>query len=222
MRTVANVSWGKDSTAMVLRLLDEGTLPDAVVFCDTGMEFNCVYSVRDMVLPKLYEAGVEYIEVHEYRPMWYEMCLKPIHARDGSVRYGYGWCGNICRWGTARKNKALEKLMRRFDVKLVGIAADEPKRMKLGTDERYPLAAWGMTEEDCLAYCRSLGVDWVEDGVRLYDVLDRVSCWCCSNKNKKELRAMRDNLPKYYEMLLGLERAFGPMKKPKTIEEAVA
>ena len=55
-----------------------------------------------------------------------------------------------------------------------------------------------MTERDCLEYCYSKGFYWEENGVRLYDILDRVSCWCCANKNKKELENMRIYLPEYY------------------------
>ena len=42
-----------------------------------------------------------------------------------------------------------------------------------------------MTEKECLKYCYQHGFEWKEASVRLYDVLDRVSCWCCANKNKK-------------------------------------
>ena len=47
------------------------------------------------------------------------------------------------------------------------------------------LVDWQMTEGDCLTYCYSKGFDWVESGIDLYSVLNRVSCWCCCNKNKK-------------------------------------
>ena len=59
----------------------------------------------------------------------------------------------------------------------------------------------------------------MERGVRLYDVLDRVSCWCCRNKNLKELRAIHDNLPEYWERLVAMEEVLGPMKKGKTLPE---
>lgn len=62
-----------------------------------------------------------------------------------------------------------------------------------------------MTEADCLNYCYSKGFYWEEEGVRLYDILDRVSCWCCANKNKKELENMYTYLRPYwikrYELL---------------------
>ncbi len=55
-----------------------------------------------------------------------------------------------------------------------------------------------MTEQDCLKYCYKQDFYWEENNIKLYDVLDRVSCWCCANKNKKELENMRVYLPEYY------------------------
>lgn len=42
-----------------------------------------------------------------------------------------------------------------------------------------------MTEADCLQYCYSAGYFWLEGSIRLYDILDRVSCWCCCNKTSR-------------------------------------
>jgi len=55
-----------------------------------------------------------------------------------------------------------------------------------------------MTEQDCFEYCYRKGFKWIENGTELYSVLDRVSCWCCANKNRKELENMRIYLPDYY------------------------
>lgn len=52
-----------------------------------------------------------------------------------------------------------------------------------------------MTEQDCLQYCYQHGIYWLQNGIRLYDILDRVSCVHCQNKNKKELRNIRHYLP---------------------------
>ena len=40
----------------------------------------------------------------------------------------------------------------------------------------------------------------------LYDMLDRVSCWCCSNKNLKELRKIYRHLPQYWSRLETLQK----------------
>lgn len=63
-----------------------------------------------------------------------------------------------------------------------------------------------MTEKDCLDFCYSEGFTWEEDGIELYDILDRVSCWCCANKNKKELKNYYLYLPNYWNKLLDMQR----------------
>jgi 3'-phosphoadenosine 5'-phosphosulfate sulfotransferase (PAPS reductase)/FAD synthetase len=39
---VVSLSGGKDSTAMLLRLLEEGRPVDLILFCDTGLEFEAM------------------------------------------------------------------------------------------------------------------------------------------------------------------------------------
>ena len=67
--------------------------------------------------------------------------------------------------------------------------------------------------------CYGRGHEWSEGGVRLYDILDRVSCWCCRNKNLKEIEGMREKLPRYYDRLVALERAIGEPMKRKALAE---
>lgn len=49
MRHIASVSFGKDSLAMVLMLIEKKMPLDEVVFYDTGMEFQAIYNVLDRV-----------------------------------------------------------------------------------------------------------------------------------------------------------------------------
>ena len=79
-----------------------------------------------------------------------------------------------------------------------------------------------MTEEDCLKYCRERGIKWLEwsdrikDYVDLYDILDRVSCWCCKNKNLWELYNIWYYFPDtYWKQLLELQRKTDrPFRQP--------
>ena len=48
-----------------------------------------------------------------------------------------------------------------------------------------------MKEADSLAYCKRLGYHW--DG--LYDVFDRVSCFCCPKAGKAKRRLLREHFP---------------------------
>ena len=72
------------------------------------------------------------------------------------------------------------------------------KKKEMNTNY-YLLLSGGMSEEDCLNYCYEQGFYWTENNIRLYEILKRVSCWCCGNKNKKELLNMAKYLPEYIE-----------------------
>ena len=145
-----------------------------------------------------------------------------LKATDGTREYGFH-CGGTCRWGTADKRTILGKYAEeRGAIVLVGIAADEAHRREkeFKPYKRFPLIDWGMSEADCLVYCYERGHEWREHGaatpdgtIRLYDILDRVSCWCCTNKNLDELRNVYHLLPEYWERLKDLQRrTCRPMK----------
>lgn len=108
-RYIASVSFGKDSLAMVLLILERGLPLDEVVFYDTGMEFKAIYDTRDRVLPILYDHGVKYTELRPPRPFLFDMLEKPVSSKKNGLHYGYSWCGGCARWGTANKTSALDK-----------------------------------------------------------------------------------------------------------------
>ena len=73
---------------------------------------------------------------------------------------------------------------------------------------------------DCLNYCYEKGFNWLEDGIELYSILDRVSCWCCANKNLKELKNYYKYLPEYWNRLKKFQsKTNRPFKNDKTIFE---
>lgn len=215
---VASVSFGKDSLAMLLILLETGAPLDEVIFYDTGMEFKAIYDTRDRVVPMLEAAGVKYTELRPQNPFLYDMLERPVFSGKKGHHAGYGWCGGRCRWGTELKTRTIDKHVTGAAVHYVGIAKDEPERIaRLALPKVAPLAEWKMTEADCLQYCYERGFYWEENRTRLYEILDRVSCWCCANKNKKELRNIYRHLPEYWERLKEIQaRLERPMKKYKS------
>ena len=115
---------------------------------------------------------------------------------------------------TTLKIDAINRFYRQFNneviVEYVGIASDERERIQFDRSDRtikvYPLIMLGMTENDCLVKCYKSGFTWTEaNGIDLYDVLDRVSCYCCGNKNMKELRAIYRHLPEYWQKLKDMQ-----------------
>lgn len=217
---VASLSGGKDSTAMVLKLVEEKYPLDLVLFCDTGLEFPEMYRHIEKLEKALpvpvvrlrAERSFEYY-FFEYRP----------HRRNPKSPWadkpGMSWAGPRNRWCTGTLkiqviNKYLKGLQAEHEViQYIGIAADEPKRIR---EYRYPLVEWGMTEKDCLAYCYARGYDW--EG--LYDIFDRVSCWCCPLQPLQELRILRKKFPKLWEQLLDWQtKTWRKFKEDFTVQE---
>lgn len=214
---IASVSFGKDSLAMLLKLIELNYPLNEVVFYDTGMEFDCIYKIRDKIVPILLENNIKYTELKPKESFKYTMFEKPVKKRNGTTGKGYSWCGGRCRWGTTEKLKAIEKYCKGH-YEYVGIAYDECSRLNKERkgNKIFPLAELNMTEKDCLQYCYDKGFNWIEDGIELYSILDRVSCWCCANKNLKELKNYYKHLPKYWNKLKELQsKTERPMKYNK-------
>ena len=226
MKHIASVSFGKDSLAMLLLIIEHKLPLDEVVFYDTGMEFDAIYKMRDKALNLLKQHGIKYTELKPSMPFIERMYNYKHLSRKGEQKNGYGWCGGLCRWGTTEKTRAVNNYCKEAH-QYIGIALDEPIRLERlkGTNKSSPLAEFGYTEQMALEYCYTQGFDWLEtkggaDPVRLYDILDRVSCWCCRNKNLKELANYKRYLPAYYKRLQELEVKIGePMKKPKYLKD---
>ena len=214
-KTIFNVvsfSGGKDSTAMLLKMIEQGIQIDCILFCDTGLEFPQMYEHIDKVER---ETGLTITRVKPDMDFEYLMFDKPINRKDssalqikyGAAQTGHGWPGPKMRWCTkSLKDTPRERFLKAFKPYYemryyVGIAADEQKRLERKTNQNpghiHPLVEWGMTEADCLEYCYSKGYDWGG----LYKLFDRVSCWCCPLQPLEDLRKLRIHFPDLWEQL---------------------
>ena len=125
--------------AMLLLCLEENIPVDEVIFYDTGMEFDSIYRNRDRIKEVLLQKGIEFTELHPANPFIYDMLVRPVKYREKKeylYHYGYGWCGGNARWATRYKLNEINKHYREqySDEKIVeyvGIAADEPQRIKI-------------------------------------------------------------------------------------------
>lgn len=225
---IYSVSFGKDSLAMLLMAIDKGLPIDEVVFFNIGVEFDAIYTVRDMVLPILAQQGIKYTELDIDRPFYWYMFEKPVCKKDTNIvhKYGYGWCGGNCRWGTTLKLRALKNYIgNNWDY--VGIASDETDRIEKERRENkiLPLVEMGITGAQALQYCYDRGIYWEQNGIRLYEILDRISCRICRNKNLKELRNIKQYLPDVWTELLDLQTRipvpFKPGRKNKKTGELI-
>lgn len=223
MYYIANYSGGKDSEAMVRELIRREYPLDEVVVFDGGWEFYCIQRNWEKMRAYVESKGIKFKILRPECSFQVLMLNKVVNRGKPNEHVGYSWCGGNCRWGTTIKTRILDNYAKeKGAVIYVGIAADEVKRLakKIKPHIRHPLAEWGITEAECLAICRREGVSWEEDGVDLYGILDRVSCFCCRNKNLWELYSIWKHLPFWWNELKVLQHLNRmPFKKDCSIFE---
>ena len=196
---VHSLSGGKDSTAMLLRLLEEKRPVNLILFCDTGLEFPQMYEHLDRLEAYIGRPIIRLKAAHDFEYYFYEYTPKRKNPALSQYR-GMSWPGPRGRWCTGILktrviNAYLKELREDYTlIEYVGIAADETKRIK---DKNYPLVEWGMTEKDCLSYCYRRGFDWGG----LYEIFSRVSCWCCPLQSLEELRKLHRYFPDLWRQL---------------------
>lgn len=223
MNYIASVSFGKDSLAMLYKILELNDPVDEVVFFDTGMEFSCIYSLMNKIRDDLANRDIKFTRLKADKDFLYYMFDHEVHHKDGTCSYGYKWCGARCRWFTSKKTMIIKRYLKQQYgtdyIEYVGIAYDEPDRLKKNEGKLLPLIDLKMTEQDCLNYCHSLGFYWYEGEHELYEYLDRVSCWCCRNKNLKELKNIFEHFKVYWFALCELENRCNMNMKSKPLRE---
>ena len=196
---IVSLSGGKDSTAMLLRLLEENYPVDLILYCDTGLEFPEMYDHLRRLEEYIGLPIVKLRAAHDFEYYFYR--YHPKRKNPALEQYdGMSWPGPKNRWCTAMLKTRiiqayLKELKQHFHVwEYIGIAADEEKRIK---DKQYPLVEWAMTEKDCLAYCYKRGFGWGG----LYDIFSHVSCWCCPLQSLSELRKLYEHFPHLWRQL---------------------
>lgn len=192
---VVSLSGGKDSTAMLLMMLDRGERVDKAIFFDTGWEFPEMYAHVDKLAN---DTGVPIVRLHPPKPLEYLMFDKEMTRGKRMGERGYGWARPNARWCTTQKQAAIDKYVKSIGESVsycIGIAADEKRPLIDG--KRYPLIEWGVTESEALTYCYERGFDWGG----LYELKNRVSCWCCPLQSLQDLRVLRETHPRLWDEL---------------------
>ena len=209
---IVSFSGGKDSTAMLLHLLELGEPIDEILFCDTTLEFPEMYAHIEKVKKDIERYGVKFTTLKPPFDFEYFLLKKKIHKKDGSIRYGKSWANSRARWCTKElKVNVIKRYLRDLKTKYniiqyVGLAVDEQYRLDRKNNKashfKHPLVTWGWTEHDCLLYCKNLGYTWGG----LYDLYDRCSCWCCPLQGVSSCRLLWKHHPKLWEKLKKLDR----------------
>ncbi len=214
---IVSLSGGKDSTAMLLGMIERGMQIDCILFCDTGLEFPTMYDHLDKLEQYI---GRPITRIRANHTFEYLMFDTPVARKAnttftrkyGTIHTGYGWAGPRMRWCTSKlkdvpRERFLRPLKKTYDViEYVGLAADEQYRLDRPRNKQsnhvHPLVDWGMTEADCLQYCYDKGFTW--DG--LYTHFHRASCWCCPLQSLSQLRQLYKFYPDLWAQLKEWDR----------------
>ena len=213
---IVSFSGGKDSTAMLFMMMERKITIDEIIFCDTGMEFDGMYEHIDKV-----ERDIDRKITRLKADKSFEYYLL-YHKKKSAVNkdLGYGFPRMMTnRWCTSRlKTDVIDRHIKQFENvnMFVGIAFDERHRVK---EEAYPLVEWGITEKQALKYCYNMGYDFGG----LYNLFDRVSCWCCPMQGLKELYNLYSYFPEKFAKLKEWEsKAYNNFRPDYTLDELEA
>lgn len=212
MKHIVSLSGGKDSTAMLLMMIEKDMRIDEIVFCDTGIEFPQMYNHlrkltayirRPITILKQDKSFEEYLLNHK--------------RKNGKIGYGFPYFRN--RWCTTifKRDPMIKHC--RGQMEYHGIAYDEKERINNNQDRgrtiKYPLVDWKITEQECLNYCYSKGFDW--EG--LYKLTDRVGCWACPLCKVGHMKMLYNHFPELWNKLKEWDKkAWNNFKYKKTLE----
>lgn len=212
---IVSFSGGKDSTAMLLMMIERGVSIDRIINIDTTKEFPQMYEHIEKVQQMIEPLKIETIKIDfNY---WFSTYILTKGKNVGKA--GYGWPSSMFRWCTGLKIEAFRSTVAGYlydprkrgqrnisyiDDKniYIGYAVDEKTRCKLNQNEKYPLVEWGITEKQALEYCYSKGLNWGG----LYEKFHRLSCWCCPLSRIGELRILFNDFPELWKELEEMDR----------------
>ena len=99
MKHIVQLSGGKDSTAMLLMMLERNMPVDEIIFCDTGIEFPAMYDHLQRVEEY---TGRQITRLKSDKSFWWWFwCNQKVKGKLAG-QFGMSWPGFKARWCTKR------------------------------------------------------------------------------------------------------------------------
>ena len=204
LQLIASVSGGKDSTALMLALRENG-LPFKAVFADTGWEAPETYAYLDLLRTHIGPIDVVGVEGG--------METK-VRARKAFPSRVARWCTEELKMQPLRKYHDVIEATGIETVNVVGVRASESAaRAVLSELEDEPIGhrSWG-------GWVWRPLLQWtIADVLKIHNAhqvpvnplyqkgMDRVGCYPCIYANKEQVKALVMTDPKRIEYIAGLE-----------------
>ena len=201
---IAAWSGGKDSTYMVDELLRNGDKLDEIIFCDTGHEFEIMYSYIEKVKvywEEKYGITVTLLNYGKGKELWDKFAETPFtkgqfkgRKRGFPFHMGMSWCTREVKVNPMKRY--IKSKYKNFNViEYVGIAYNEPDRIK-ETGELYPLYEWKITEDE-------IAKKLIDRGLHnpLYNHFHRTGCFNCPKQSLSSLYKLYTHYKKEWEYI---------------------
>jgi len=203
VQNIVSFSGGKDSTSMLLMMLEKKEVIHSVLYFDTEREFP---EIQEHIKTVISNTGVNFQTVRHW------IGFDFLENRYGRPHPSGGWC-------TSAKRENCNKYVRLMIkdnpniIECIGYSADEQKRAdkmlkskKKKWPVRFPLIEWGITEKMALEYCYDN--KYFFDGIYDWMPSGRVSCYDCPKQTKADWEAIE----KHHPELLNGKKYIGRVK----------
>lgn len=214
MKHIVNFSGGKDSSAMLIQMIEKGYQIDDIVFIDVratekiGGEYPEMYEYLDKMERYIQRKITVVPSLMTFDEGFHKTYQKG--QRTGAI-YGFpltvgAWCNDRLKLRTMNKHYKIYG----EHIRYLGLAADEPERIaRMDKYCKAPLAEWKMKEADCIRFLEKRGMM-----NPLYKKFRRLGCWFCVKQNLDSLRILRTDYPEYWEMMLKWDKESPRTFKP--------
>lgn len=200
---------GTNSTALLVGMLDRGISPDLIMFADTGAERPETYDHVAEVSAWCVKNGfpeivvVQTVNKDGEKITLEELCLKCNMLP--SLAYGFKACS--LKHKRAPQDKYMNHWQPAIDawknggvvVKYIGYDADEERRAKILSDEKYtyqyPLIEWGWGRDECVEAIARAGL--TQPG--------KSSCFFCPSMRQNEIFELKRSHPELLDRALKIE-----------------
>jgi len=202
---IISFSGGKDSTAMLIRMVELGMTIDEVVFADTKLEFPEMY-VYIKKVERYIGRKITVLKEGDWDKWFYG---KSTRGKTKGQMRGFPLGGCLPCWHSREaKFKPLNKFCN-GNIRYLGYALDENSNVRKqkiaqyrfngGKDKDYiyPLVDWRWTEKDCADYLKDKNLH-----NPLYGRFTRTGCYLCPKQGKKSLFVLFKHYPDLWAKLL--------------------
>ena len=207
MKHIASWSGGKDSTAMIDIMLREKMPLDYIVFMDTLMEFDEMYSYIEKVSE--YWRARYSVEIVILKPTQKDfidgyILSKIKYCREdknknkvGMIKGFLNPTESFCAWRRETKVYPYNRWLKQFDgeeiTTYIGFTKDEAHRCKADANQKYPLYEMGMSDNDCQNYLKDREME-----NPLYKHFNRTGCRLCPYQSKRDWANIYKHYPKVW------------------------